>query len=76
MLGKLSLAAIPLNQPIVMGAMGFIALVVVTVLASAMVLWGAIDVFSVMLAIDVLHVGSEGTGFLVSAISLGLAGPR
>jgi cytochrome o ubiquinol oxidase subunit 1 len=34
MFGKLSLAAIPLNQPIVVGAMGFIALVVVAVLGT------------------------------------------
>jgi cytochrome o ubiquinol oxidase subunit 1 len=34
MLGKLSLAAIPLNQPIVVGAMGFIALVVIAVLGT------------------------------------------
>ena len=44
---------------------------VVLVMASSMVLWGAIDVFSVMLALDVLHIGREGAGFLVSAIGAG-----
>jgi predicted MFS family arabinose efflux permease len=44
---------------------------VVLVIASAWVLWGAIDIFTVMLAIDLLGLGAGGAGFLVSAIGAG-----
>ena len=44
---------------------------VVAVVASAWVLWGAVDVLSVMLAIDLLGIGEGGAGFLVSAIGAG-----
>lgn len=44
---------------------------VVAVVASAWVLWGAVDVLSVMLAIDLLRIGEGGAGFLVSAIGAG-----
>ncbi len=44
---------------------------VVAVVASAWILWGAIDVLSVMLAIDLLKIGEGGAGFLVSAIGAG-----
>jgi len=47
------------------------ARLVISVVASAWVLWGAIDVFSVMLAIDVLRLGQAGAGFLISAIGAG-----
>lgn len=44
---------------------------VVAVVASAWILWGAVDVLSVMLAIDLLKIGDGGAGFLVSAIGAG-----
>ncbi len=44
---------------------------VVAVVASAWVLWGAVDVLSVMLAIDLLKIGQGGAGFLLSAIGAG-----
>jgi MFS family permease len=44
---------------------------VVLVMASAWVLWGAIDIFVVMLAIDLLGLGDGGAGFLISAIGAG-----
>jgi hypothetical protein len=44
---------------------------VVLVIASAWVLWGAIDIFAVMLAVDLLGLGNGGAGFLVSAIGAG-----
>ena len=44
---------------------------VVAVVASAWILWGAVDVLSVMLAIDLLKIGEGGAAFLVSAIGAG-----
>ncbi|TAL07452.1 MAG: MFS transporter [Chloroflexota bacterium] len=44
---------------------------VVAVVASAWILWGTVDVLSVMLAIDLLKIGEGGAGFLVSAIGAG-----
>jgi MFS family permease len=48
---------------------------VVVLLGSASVLWGALDVLLVILALDVLLIGRSGVGFLNSAIGAGrLAG--
>ena len=44
---------------------------VVAVVASAWILWGAVDVLSVMLAIDLLRIGEGGAAFLVSAVGAG-----
>ncbi len=44
---------------------------IVGALALAWVLWGAIDVFAVMLAIDLLGLGEQGAGFLSSAVGAG-----
>lgn len=44
---------------------------VVAVVASAWVLWGAVDIFAVMLAVDLLGLGEGGAGFLIAAIGAG-----
>ncbi|MEO5918006.1 MAG: cyclic nucleotide-binding domain-containing protein, partial [Candidatus Limnocylindrales bacterium] len=44
---------------------------VVSLLAGAWMLWGALDVFAVMLAIDLLGIGDQGAGFLTSAVGVG-----
>lgn len=44
---------------------------VVVLLGSASVLWGAIDVLLVILALDELSIGQSGVGFLNSAIGAG-----
>ena len=49
--------------------------VVIGALGTAWLLWGALDILLVMLALDVLHIGQEGAGFLAAAIGAGgLAG--
>ena len=47
------------------------ARLVIGLLASAQALLGALDVFYVVLAIDVLHVGDGGAGLLNSALGVG-----
>ncbi|MEP6468336.1 MAG: MFS transporter [Chloroflexota bacterium] len=48
---------------------------VLAVLGAAAVLWGALDVFIVVLALDVLALGESGVGFLNAALGAGgLAG--
>ncbi len=44
---------------------------VVSLLAGAWMLWGALDVLAVMLAIDLLGIGEQGAGFLSSAVGAG-----
>jgi MFS family permease len=44
---------------------------VLSVLGAAAVLWGALDVFIVVLALDVLALGESGVGFLNAALGAG-----
>lgn len=44
---------------------------VVSLLGAAAILWGALDVLLVILAIDVLHMGEAGVGYLNAAMGAG-----
>ena len=44
---------------------------VLSVLGAAAVMWGALDVFIVVLALDVLALGESGVGFLNAAVGAG-----
>ncbi|HEX6473741.1 MAG TPA: MFS transporter [Candidatus Limnocylindria bacterium] len=44
---------------------------VLSVLGAAAILWGALDVFIVVLALDVLALGESGVGFLNAAVGAG-----
>jgi MFS family permease len=44
---------------------------VVALLAAADVVWGSVDVFIVVLALEVLAIGDSGVGFLTSALGAG-----